>query len=109
MTHDSRLIAIGVRHGGSSVGLMRIVLIGAGGVGNALARMLARRDFIEHVTITDYSLERADAAVAWILERHPESATKFSAAQVDASQPLSVTGVAKTANAEVVVNAVEPS
>jgi saccharopine dehydrogenase-like NADP-dependent oxidoreductase len=88
---------------------MRIVIIGAGGVGNALARILARRDFIEHVTITGYSLDRAHAAVAWIHERHPESATKFSAAQVDASEPSTVTGVAKTANAEVVVNAVEPS
>jgi len=109
MAHRSRLIAIGEWHGGSSVEPMRIVIIGAGGVGNALARILARRDFIEHVTITDYSLDRADAAVAWLRGRHRESAAKFSAAQVDASQASSVTGVAKSANAEVVINAVEPS
>jgi saccharopine dehydrogenase-like NADP-dependent oxidoreductase len=88
---------------------MRIVIIGAGGVGNALARILARRDFVEHVTISDYSLERAQAAVDWIFKRHPERSGAFSAAHVDASQPSSVSAVAKAADASFVVNAVEPS
>ena len=37
---------------------MRILLIGAGGVGAAFAAIAARRDFFESVVIADYNLER---------------------------------------------------
>ena len=88
---------------------MRIVIIGAGGVGNALARILATRDFATHVTITDYDIERAISAVAWLEQHHPNKAGLFSVAQVDASQASSVQLAAESAQADIVVNAVEPS
>lgn len=88
---------------------MRILIVGAGGVGSALSRILAERPFIDHVTVTDYDLRRAESAVAWIANRHPDVAHKFSAAQIDASQSESVSMAIKTSKAEIVVNAVEPS
>ena len=42
---------------------MRILLVGAGGVGTALARIAARRPFAELV-IADYDLARAQRAAA---------------------------------------------
>ena len=91
------------------MGPMRIVIIGAGGVGNALARILTTRDFATHVTISDYDIERARSAVTWLEQHHPNKAGRFSAAQVDASQASSVQLVTETAEADIVVNAVEPS
>lgn len=87
---------------------MRIFIVGAGGVGNALARILATRTFFEHVTIADYDPARAEAAVQWINDRHPEVASRFSASQIDASSPTAVTQELRDHNATWVVNAVEP-
>ena len=42
---------------------MRILLVGAGGVGSALARIAARRPFAELV-VADYDLARAQRAAA---------------------------------------------
>ena len=88
---------------------MRILIVGAGGVGSALSRILARRTFFDHITIADYDENRAKAAVAWIAERHPEVAERFSATQIDASRAEDVTRVARESRADWVVNAVEPS
>ena len=88
---------------------MRILIVGAGGVGSALSRILATRPFIESVTVSDYDLARAEAAVDWIAKRHPEVAAKFHAAQIDASSAASVAEAAKASGAQFVINAVEPS
>jgi saccharopine dehydrogenase (NAD+, L-lysine forming) len=42
---------------------MRVLLVGAGGVGTALARIAARRRFAELV-VADYDLSRAQRAAA---------------------------------------------
>ncbi|MGZ5369267.1 MAG: saccharopine dehydrogenase NADP-binding domain-containing protein, partial [Aeromicrobium sp.] len=39
---------------------MRILLIGAGGVGGAFTAIAARRDFFEAMVIADYDLARAE-------------------------------------------------
>lgn len=88
---------------------MQIVIIGAGGVGSALSRLLAERNFVSHVTISDYSLERAETAVQWIRNRHPELSERFAAAQVDASNIQSVSELIRSTGASIAVNAVEPS
>ena len=87
---------------------MRIYIVGAGGVGNALARILARRTFFDHVTIADYDPARAEAAVEWIASHHQEMAGRFSASQVDASSATAVTRELLDHDATWVINAVEP-
>lgn len=43
---------------------MRVLLVGAGGVGTAVTRIAARRSFFDAMVVTDYDPARAEAAVA---------------------------------------------
>jgi saccharopine dehydrogenase-like NADP-dependent oxidoreductase len=88
---------------------MKILLVGAGGVGNALAKLLATRDFYEHVIVADYDTSRAEGVLEWIAERFPKARSRFSAEHIDASAPENVTALAKKHSATVVMNAVEPA
>jgi len=87
---------------------MRILLVGAGGVGNAIAKIAARRDFFELLVVSDYDLARAEAAVSWIEQKHGPQNGRFVAAQIDASDPDHVASVALEFGATHVMNAVEP-
>lgn len=87
---------------------MRILLVGAGGVGNAIAKIAARRSFFDTMIVSDYDLGRAEATVSWIAEKHPGEAGRFVAAKIDASDPDSVASVAREHQATHVMNAVEP-
>ena len=86
---------------------MRVLMIGAGGVGDAAAKIAAERDFFELWVVADYSLERAEATVAAATARRGSDGT-FVAAQVDASDPAAVTALAREHGATHVFNAVDP-
>jgi saccharopine dehydrogenase (NAD+, L-lysine forming) len=81
---------------------MRILLVGAGGVGSAVVPIAARRDFFEAMVVADYSLDRAAAAVAQVDD------ARFSAVQVDASKSGSVADLAREHGVTHVLNAVDP-
>jgi saccharopine dehydrogenase-like NADP-dependent oxidoreductase len=83
-------------------------LVGAGGVGDAIAKIAARRTFFEAMVVSDYDLARAERTVAWIAARHPVGAERFVAERIDASDPDSVAAVARAHRATHVMNAVEP-
>ena len=87
---------------------MRILLVGAGGVGNAIAKIAARRTFFETMIVCDYELARAEATIAWIEAKHGAQGSRFIAARIDASDPDDVTAVAKAHGVTHVMNAVEP-
>lgn len=89
---------------------MRILLVGAGGVGNAIAKISARRSFFEVMVVTDYDITRAERTIAWLKDKHGAAAIegRFIADQIDASRPESVTEVALRHGATHVMNAVEP-
>ena len=88
---------------------MRILLIGAGGVGDAIVKIAADRNFFEKIIVSDYALERAQRTVDWVAKWHPaEVAAKFEAAQIDASDSARVTALAQEHGATHIVNAVEP-
>ena len=86
---------------------MRIVMVGAGGVGDAFARIAARRDFFERLVVADYDLARAERTVAAVRERHPGD-ERFVAAQVDAGDAASVTALVRQHRGTHVMNAVDP-
>ncbi|MFC7431940.1 MULTISPECIES: saccharopine dehydrogenase family protein [unclassified Agrococcus] len=89
---------------------MRILLIGAGGVGAAFARIAARRSFYEAIVVADYAPERAEAVIAAIRERHgDEAADRFTAARLDASDAANVAALAREHASTHVMNAVEPA
>jgi saccharopine dehydrogenase-like NADP-dependent oxidoreductase len=88
---------------------MRILLVGAGGVGDAIAKIAARRSFFEVMVVTDYDKSRAEHTIEWIRAKHGESvASRFIADSIDASKPEVVAEVAKRHGATHVMNAVEP-
>jgi len=88
---------------------MRILVVGAGGVGNAIAKIAARRSFFDLLVVSDFDLARAESAVAWIADRHgAEVASRFAAARIDASDPDSVAALALEHGVTHVMNAVEP-
>ncbi|WP_418058743.1 saccharopine dehydrogenase family protein [Pimelobacter simplex] len=79
---------------------MRILLVGAGGVGGAFAAIAARRDFFEAIVVADYNLARAEKAAA--------VDARYRAAQVDASSAASVTALCREHRITHVMNAVDP-
>jgi saccharopine dehydrogenase (NAD+, L-lysine-forming) len=81
---------------------MRILVIGAGGVGSAVVPIAARRDFFEHIVVADYDLGRAERAVAGIGD------PRFSAARVDASSAVAVAALISDERISHVLNAVDP-
>ena len=88
---------------------MRILIVGAGGVGDAIAKIAATRSFYERVVLTDYDASRAERTVSWIAQRHgAQVAGRFTAAHIDASDPGAVAAVAREHGATHVMNAVEP-
>jgi saccharopine dehydrogenase-like NADP-dependent oxidoreductase len=87
---------------------MRILLVGAGGVGDAIAKIAARRTFFDVLVVSDYDVTRAERTIAWIEAKHGPQNGRFIAAQIDASNPETVTAVALEHGVTHVMNAVEP-
>ena len=88
---------------------MRILLVGAGGVGNAIAKIAAERNFFEVMVVSDYDVSRAEGVVEWIRKRHgDEVAAKFLVSKIDAGSAENVTDVAREFGITHVLNAVEP-
>lgn len=87
---------------------MRILLVGAGGVGDAIAKIAARRDFFELLVIADYDIGRAEGTLAWIERRHGPQDGRILAARVDASDADVVAALAAEHAITHVMNAVEP-
>jgi saccharopine dehydrogenase-like NADP-dependent oxidoreductase len=81
---------------------MRILVVGAGGVGSAVAPIAARRDFFEHMVIADYDASRADRTVAMVAD------PRFAAARIDASSAEAVAGLCREHRITHVLNAVDP-
>ena len=86
---------------------MRVLMVGAGGVGDAAARIAVERDFFEAWVVADHDLARAERTVAAARERRTGD-ERFSAAQVDASDADAVSALAREVRATHVFNAVDP-
>jgi saccharopine dehydrogenase (NAD+, L-lysine forming) len=78
---------------------MRILLIGAGGVGTAFAQIAARRPFAELV-IADYDLSRAQRAAA--------AKDSYTAVQLDARDQQAIEDLLISHRCDVLMNAADP-
>jgi saccharopine dehydrogenase-like NADP-dependent oxidoreductase len=87
---------------------VRILLIGAGGVGDAIVKISADRNFFDKLIVSDYDIQRAEKSVDWVKEHSPKAADKFQTAQIDASDSDQVAALAKEVGATHIMNAVEP-
>ena len=78
-------------------------MVGSGGVGSAIATVAARRRFVEHMTVSDIDLRRAERAL-------PAGAGdgRFSAVTLDASDARAVADLARDRRIDAIVNAVDP-
>ena len=81
---------------------MRVLCVGAGGVGSAAVKIAARRSFFDSWVVADYELARAERAVSGAGDR------RFSAEQIDASDAESIAQLARKHACDVVFNAVDP-
>ncbi len=82
-------------------------MIGAGGVGDAAARIAADRDFFEAWVVADHDVSRAERTVAAATGRRAGEA-RFTAARVDASDATAVAALVREVGATHVLNAVDP-
>lgn len=81
---------------------MRVLLVGAGGVGAAATRIASRREFFEHFVVADYDFDRADRAVA------AADDPRMGVVQLDASSAAQIAALCRERRITHVVNAVDP-
>jgi saccharopine dehydrogenase-like NADP-dependent oxidoreductase len=81
---------------------MRVLVVGAGGVGSALASIAARRDVFEQIVVADLDAARAARAA------DRAGSGRVSATQVDAADVADVVELAVATRADVIVNACDP-
>ena len=81
---------------------MKALVIGAGGVGRAIANIAVRRPFITSMVIADRTLSRAEEAVYRVND------PRFSAAQVNAAELEDLRELIRKVDPDVVINAVDP-
>src|ERR1700730_1885947 len=81
--------------------MMRVLVVGAGGVGSAVARTIARWDMFERVVVADYDEERARRAIAG-------GGGRFAAFKLDARDEQAITELIRTERCDAVLNALDP-
>ena len=81
---------------------MKILLIGAGGVGEAIVKLAATRKFFSQMVVADYDLARAEGAVDYVND------DRFVATKIDASSAANIVEVCRQHEITHILNAVEP-
>lgn len=87
---------------------MRILLVGAGGVGDSIVKIAANRNFYELIVVADYDPARAQRSVDWVTEHRRDVANRFIATSIDASNSQNVAALVAEHKITHVMNAVEP-
>jgi saccharopine dehydrogenase-like NADP-dependent oxidoreductase len=82
---------------------MRVLLVGVGTVGEAIARMASQRDWCEQLVLADYDVERAGA-----LQRELGDPNRFPMERIDARDAGAVAELARRHRSSLVMNAVDP-
>jgi saccharopine dehydrogenase (NAD+, L-lysine-forming) len=80
---------------------MKVLLIGVGGVGEAIAKVARNRPWLEKLVLSDYDFARAQA-----VQNQLGDADKFPAEQIDARDITSVIQVARMHGVDLIMNAV---
>jgi saccharopine dehydrogenase (NAD+, L-lysine-forming) len=82
---------------------MRVLVVGAGGVGAAVAAIARRRSFIEHLTLADVDEQRAGTVAARMGDDR-----RFASARVDASDEAQLAELIASIAPDAVLNATDP-
>ena len=81
---------------------MRVLVVGTGGVGSAVAPIAARRDFFERIVFSDLDPGRPKALVDRLGDE------RFGAAQLDASDAAAIAELARAERCDAILNAADP-
>src|SRR5262245_58741362 len=82
---------------------MRVLLVGAGGVGEAIAAIAKPRQWMELMVLADYNLKRAEE-----VQHKLGDPNRFPVQFVDASKQENIEALAKEYNVDLIMNAVAP-
>lgn len=82
---------------------MKVLLIGVGGVGEAIAAIARERPWVSQLVLADFNRERAAAVQARLADRN-----RFPVEYVDASDQDMVRRLAEKYSVDLVMNAVDP-
>jgi saccharopine dehydrogenase-like NADP-dependent oxidoreductase len=82
---------------------VRLVVVGAGGVGGAVVAIATRRPFLTSVLVADFDLDQARRAVA-----RAGDDDRFSATRVDAADETALADLLRSTRADAVLNACDP-
>src|SRR4051794_37363653 len=81
---------------------MRVLVVGAGGVGSAIAIGANASEGLDHIVVTDLDAGRATRAIEGLDEN------RFVARALDASDQSAITGLARAERIDFIVNACDP-
>jgi len=85
---------------------MRVLLVGAGGVGEAIASIATKNDpdanWLKAMIVSDYNLDRAEEVVAKNADK------RLTVQKIDASDKVGIIAIAKEQNADFIMNACDP-
>ena len=81
---------------------MRVLVVGTGGVGSAVAPIAARREFFERIVFSDLDPGRPQALVDRLGD------DRFGAAQLDASDAGAIAELARAERVDAILNAADP-
>lgn len=83
---------------------MKVLLVGVGGVGEAIAVMAAKRPWLELMVLADYNKSRAEEVQAKLNDK-----TRFPVEFVDANKQEMIVTLAKKYKVDLIMNSCDPS
>lgn len=82
---------------------MKVLLVGVGGVGEAIAAIAKNRSWVEQIVLADYNLERSREVQARLNDKQ-----RFPVEWVDASQREQIEALASKYQVDMIMNACDP-
>jgi saccharopine dehydrogenase-like NADP-dependent oxidoreductase len=82
---------------------MKVLLVGVGGVGEAIAKIARERPWVQQIVLADYNLERASE-----VQRKLGDQERFPVARLDAGDQKSIVELARRYKVDLIMNAVDP-
>jgi saccharopine dehydrogenase (NAD+, L-lysine-forming) len=82
---------------------MKVLLVGVGGVGEAIAAIAKERAWVEQIVLADFNLDRALE-----VQKKLGDTKRFPAEFVDASNQMMIETLAKNYGVDLIMNAVDP-
>jgi saccharopine dehydrogenase (NAD+, L-lysine forming) len=79
---------------------LKVLVVGSGGVGSAVAPIAARRECFERIVFADIDLARAQSAAA--------RDARFGAARLDAGDSAAIAALARAERVDAILNAADP-